>query len=233
MNTRVIQVAALAFGLAIITACSGPASPGSGSPSASPTPSAAPVTFHDEVGEVPKGKPDIATVTVAKQNGKITFAIEFVNSPPLVTDQKSSGFWDLLGIVIDPTGGNVKTATVGQTAVVREYRLLGETPTLRGGPNPNFPEVGSLPGHIYLSCTEGDQACLEVPISGVDIGPVTVAGHTLTVSVDPGLLGYPTTLGFRVIVTRGTEPKLPEYSPGNSQDWAPTYDIGLWSWRVS
>ena len=213
MTRRTMQVAVLALGLAIITACSGPASPGSGSPSASPTPSAGPVTFRDRVGDVPTGKPDIARVTVAKQNGKITLAIEFVNAPPLVTDQKSTGFWDTLGVVIRPTGWNP------------EYSIWGETPTVRGGPNPNVPEEGSLLGHIYLFCN--DASCPIGPIS--DIGPVTVTGHTLTVSVDPALLGDPTTLGFRVLVARGTDPKSPVYGPGD-RELAP--EIGSWSWPV-
>jgi hypothetical protein len=220
MTMKSIHVAALAVALAILTACSSTALPGSGSPSASPTPSAGPVTFHDRVGEMPKSRPDVATVTVAKQHGKISFAITFVNAPPLVTDQKSSGFWDLLVINIDAIGGTPATST--------SYKILGGTPTVRGQPL-TWAGVGSLPEHVNLYCDsegacEGDHS--------TDIGPVTVTGSTLTVSVDPALLGNPTTLVFRVGVVRGTEPKLPEYSPNHSEDWAPDFDVDGWQWKV-
>jgi hypothetical protein len=213
MTRRTVQVAAMAIGLVIITACSGPASPGSGSPTASPTPSAGAVTFHDRVGDVPKSRPDVATVSVAKQSGKISFAIKFVNAPPLVTDQKSSGFWDLLVINIDAIGGTPITSTF--------YKILSGTPTVRGQPL-TWAGVGSLPEHVNLY--QGDQS--------KDIGPVTVTGSTLTVSVDPALLGDPTTLAFRVIVTRGTEPRMPEFSPNHSTDYAPGTDVDLWQWKV-
>ena len=77
-------------------------------------------------------------------------------------------------------------------------------------------------------CAEAD----EVGTISVDVGPVTVTGHTVTVSVDPALLGDPTTLGFRVLVTRGTERKFLESSPGASGDTAP-WLTDLWSWRAS
>jgi len=219
VTMKSIQVAALAVALAMLTACSTTALPGSGSPSASPTPSAGPVTFRDRVGEVPKSRPDVASVTVAKQYGKISFAIKFLNAPPLVTDQKSSGFWDLLVINIDAIGGTPATST--------SYKILGGTPTVRGQPL-TWAGVGSLPEHVNLYCSEG--ACQGD--QSTDIGPVTVTGNTLTVSVDPSLLGDPATLVFWVGVVRGTEPKLPEYSADHSEDWAPGLGVDGWQWKV-
>jgi len=181
MTVKLTQVAALAVVVAILTACSTTALPGSGSPSASPTPSAVPVTFRDRVGEVPKSRPDVATVTVAKQYGKMSFAIKFLNAPPLVTDQKSSGFWDMLVINIDAIGGTPITST--------SYKILGGTPTVRGKPL-TWAGVGSLPEHVNLYCYDG--ACQGD--QSKDIGPVTVTGSTLTVSVDPALVSR---RGFR------------------------------------
>jgi len=221
MTMKPMQVAALAVALAILTACSTTASPGTGSTSASPTPSAGPVTFYDRVGDVPKSRPDIAAVSVAKQYGKITFAIKFVNAPPLVTDAKSSGFWDVLVIDI--------VAITTKPDGVHSYRIDGGTPTVRG--QPLIPGFEGLPEHVYL---RGDDANGQGKAEE-DIGPIAISGHTLTVSVDSALLGEPTEMTFNVIVTRGAEARLPEFSPGASTDWAPGLsDVpSIWEWKIS
>jgi hypothetical protein len=221
MTMKPMQVAALAVALAILTACSTTASPGTGSPSASPTPSAGPVTFYDRVGEVPKSRPDVAAVSVAKQFGKITFAIKFVNAPPLVTDAKSSGFWDLLSIRL--------VAITTKPDGVHSYRIDGGTPTVRG--QPLIKGFEGLPEHVYLTCDDAN--CQGK--ADKDIGPIAISGHTLTVSVDSALLGEPTEMTFNVLVTRGTEARLPEYSPGASTDYAPGLsDVpSIWEWKIS
>ncbi len=224
MIMKSIQVAAVAVVLAILTACSGNGVPGSGSSSASP--SASPVNFSDPVGDVPVGRPDISAVTVAK-HGQITFSIQFVNTPPLVTDAKSSGFWDLLVINLSA----IKSATA-----VRRYKIMGGTPTVQWEPLlegvPLDEGVGSLPEHLYLYCEddEGEGYCQGKKTK--DIGPLVTSGNTLTVSVDPALLGDPTSMTFHVGVTRGTDAKLPEYSAHASQDWAPELGGNPWEWTI-
>ena len=169
MIMKSIQVAAVAVVLAILTACSGNGVPGSGSSSASP--SASPVNFSDPVGDVPVGRPDISAVTVAK-HGQITFSIQFVNTPPLVTDAKSSGFWDLLVINLSA----IKSATA-----VRRYKIMGGTPTVQWEPLlegvPLDKGWGVSPEHLYLYCEddEGEGYCRgRRPRTSVHWSPVEI-----------------------------------------------------------